>query len=181
MRNISFTWISLLTLVLAIVAWVCVWFLYTDIAAGSTARARALSSDVLQNIKQQTAVEVTALTSDTSAQRSALDQNVSADVVGIANKIQSAGKAAGTQTIIGSASAASVPNPTSGASLLDFDVQSTGSFAQVWRAAQLFETLPLPSTVQELDFEESPSSEGQGNTWQLTAHIEVLTTSQLGS
>jgi hypothetical protein len=181
MRTSSFTLFSVGVLVLALLAWAGVWFLFTDVSGRLNERAQTLSSAAVQNVQQESAIEVTALTSDTSAQRAALDDEVGADVVGIANQIQSAGKSSGATTIIGSASAAGAPNAASGVSQLDFVVQSTGTFDQVWRAAQLFENLPLPSSVQELDFEQFPGASGKGDSWQLTADIEVLTSSAISS
>ena len=114
--------------------------------------------------------------------RAALDQLVGTDVVGIANAIQTAGQSAGTKTIIGSATALSPQNKTSGVSSLEFVIQSTGTFAQVWRAAQLFGALPLPASVEELDFEEIPGAGAAASgSWQLTARIMVLTSAQVSS
>ena len=134
MRGSSFTSLSLAALVLAFAAWAGVWFLYSDVSGRLNERAQTTSSTAVQNAKHASAIEVTALASDTAAQRPALDQEVGADVVGIVNQIQSAGKAAGAATTIGSASSVGPPDPSSGTSQLNFVVQSTGTFAQVWRA-----------------------------------------------
>ena len=181
MRNTSLTSVAFVVLVLAIAAWVGVWFLFSDVSGRSSERAQSLSSAAVKNSQQANAIETVALASDTLSQRTALDHEVSTDVVGIADGIQSASKAAGVITTIGSASANGAPNTASGTTALVFVVQSTGTFAQVWRAAQLFETLPLPSTVQELDFEQLPNSIAKNGSWQLTARIEVLTSSRISS
>jgi hypothetical protein len=181
MRGSSLTSVSLLVLVLAVAAWVGVWFMFSDISGRLNSQTQLLSRAAVKNAQQQNAVETTALAADTAAERASLDGEVATDVVGIANQIQNAGKAAGVTTDIGSASTNGATNMTSSTTELVFVVQSAGTFAQVWRAAQLFETLPLPSSVQELDFSQSPSDAGKSSIWQLTAHIEVLTSSQVSS
>src|ERR1700735_3202867 len=145
MRGSSLTSVSFIVLVLAIAAWVGVWFMFSDISGRLNSRAQLLSTAAVKSAQQQNAVETTALAADTAAQRSALDSEVAADVVGIANQIQSAGAAAGVTTVIGSASTNGAPDATASTTQLIFVVQSSGTFAQVWRAAQLYETLPLPS------------------------------------
>ena len=181
MRNGSLTSLSFVALVLALAACGGAWFLFSDVSTRLDQRERTLSSAAVQNVQQESAIEVTALTTDTAGQRAALDQEVGADVVGIANVIQDAGKSSGATTVIGSATAAGPPSAASGVSQLNFVVQSNGTFDQVWRAAQLFEDLPLASSVQELDFQEFPGTNGKGGAWQLTAHIEVLTSSPISS
>ena len=176
MRNTSLTALSFLALVLAIAAWVGVWFLFSDISARLGARADAISTATIQNAQEGNAVELHALVSNTASERATLDAAVDTDVVGIASQIDAAGSAAGVQTTIGSASLAA---SSGSVNELEFVVQSTGSFAQVWHAAQLFQTLPLPSSVTELDFEQIPG--GQTDVWQLTTHIEVVTSAQISS
>ncbi|HTR18479.1 MAG TPA: hypothetical protein VMH91_00665 [Candidatus Paceibacterota bacterium] len=178
----SLTYGSFAALALSLSMWGAAWFFFSDTSARLAARAEALSSSSIQNAQQVNAIELHAIVVDTASDRATLDGFVGTDVVGIANAIQSAGQAAGTKTTIGSATAATHQNPTSGVSQLEFVVQSTGTFAQVWRAAQLFGSLPLPSNVEELDFEQLPSSgPGQGSSWQLTARISVLTSAHVSS
>jgi hypothetical protein len=176
----SLTFLSLLAFVLALAAWVLVWFLYTDVSNRLSDRTNALSSLSLQSAQQENAIGQHALVSDTAAQRSQLDAAVATDVVGIAGAITAAGNAAGTQTTIGSASVVASSEAAS-VNELEFVVQSTGSFQQIWRAAELFQSLPLPSTVSEIDLEQLPTSGKQTSQWQLTAHIDVLTSAQISS
>jgi hypothetical protein len=157
-----------------------VWFLFSDVSARLGARTQADFSANEQSAQQGNAIELHALVTDTATERAALDTSVDTDVVGIANQIEAAGKAAGTQTTIGSASVVGPAGVQSGVNELEFVVQSTGSFQEVWRAAQLYQTLPLPSTVSELDLEEIPDG-GKTVLWQLTADIDVLTSAQISS
>ena len=172
--------LSLICLVLALAAWAGVWFLFSDISARLTAHADALSQTSVQSTERASTIALHALVADTVDQRTQLDAAVNTDVVDIANQITAAGKTAGVQTTIGSATVVT-SSQAGGVNELEFTVQSTGSFKQVWRAAQLFGTLPTPSNVSQLDFEELPNS-GKGTPlWQLTAHIDVLTSAQVSS
>jgi hypothetical protein len=185
MRGTSLTYLSLAAFLVALCAWAGAWFFLSDISSRLAARADQLSSSTIQNAQQVNAIELHAIVQDTASDRASLDHLVGTDVVGIANAIQSAGDAAGTKTIIGSATAATHQDATSGVSSLEFVVQSSGTFAQVWRAAQLFESLPLPSGVEELDFEQIPGSasaaSSSSGSWQLTTRIMVLTSAQISS
>ncbi len=170
------------TLILGILAWAGVWLLFSDVSNRLTERATTLSNSSVQNVRQASAVELQALVNDTVTQRGALDAAVNTDVVGIAAAISNAGQEAGVQTTIGSASLlAPTASSSPGVNVVEFVVQATGTFQQVWRAAQLFQSLPLPSNVSELDFEQIPNAVGRQPTWQLTAHINILTTAQISS
>jgi hypothetical protein len=176
----SLTLLSIVAFVLALAVWAGVWFLYTDVSNRLSDRANALFDQNLQSTQRASAIAQHALVSDTAAQRTQLDAAVATDVVGIAGDINAAGKAAGTQTTIGSASVVA-SSQAAAVNELEFMVQSTGSFQQVWLAAELFQTLPVPSTVTEIDLEELPTSGKQAPQWQLTADIDVLTSAQISS
>ena len=179
MKHSALIPLSYLAFVLALAAWVGVWFFYSDLSSRIAARAEDNLTVNEQSAAQGNAVEVHALVSDTVTQRTALDTAVNTDVVGIANQINGVGKASGTQTTIGSASLAAALGSTAGVNEIQFVVQSTGTFAQVWRAAQLFATFPLPSKVERFDFEQLPG--GNTTSWQLTTTIDVLTSAQISS
>lgn len=178
--NRSHSLLSFLALAFALAAWICVWFLYADVSGRLSERASTLSTLSTQSSQRSSAIARQALVADTATQRSQLDEVVATDVVGIANDINAAGKVAGTQTSIGSASVVG-SSQEAGVNELEFVVESTGSFQQVWQAAELFQALPVPSAISRLDLEEIPNS-GKGSAqWQLTVHIDVLTSAQISS
>ena len=174
----SLTILSVAALIGSIAAWAGVWLMFSDISTRLANRTDTLSTLNSQSSKQASEVAVHALVSDTASQRAQLDAGISPDVVGIANQINAAGKAAGVRTTIGSASVVGTIAPA-GVSDLEFVVQATGSFQQVWRAAQLFQTLALVSKVTELDFGQIPNTGKGGSQWQLTSRIDVLTSAQV--
>ena len=182
MRTSTLTYLSFIVFALALCAWAGTWIFYSNISSELSSRAQALSSSSAQNVQQENAAQLHALAEGTASNRAMLDQFVGTDVVGIANQIQAAGKSSGAETAVESATATTGQDPTSGTSELEFVIQSTGTFTQVWRAAQLFQALPLPSSVEELDFEQLPSATpGQSGSWQLTARLIVLTSAQISS
>lgn len=172
--------VAFVVFALSLAAWGGVWFLFSDISGRLAARADALSSAGQQASQQGSEIALHALVADTVEGRAQLDAAVDTDVVGIAGAINAAGKSAGARTTIGSASVVASASST-GVSELEFVVQATGTFAQVWRTAELFQTLPLPSSASELDFEQIPNAAPSGALWQLTAHIDVLTSAQVSS
>lgn len=173
--------LSFVAFAVGLAAWAGVWFLFSDVSARLADRAQSLSDTSAQSAQQSDQIALHALVADTAQTRTQLAGAVDTDVVSIANDIDAAGKASGAQTTIGSASIITPAGSPQGLNELEFLVQSTGSFAQVWRAAQLFETLPLPSTVNQVDFEQLPNSGKGPSEWQLTAHIDVLTSAQVSS
>lgn len=102
MRN-SLTVLSIAAFVIAIVAWLGVWFLFSDISSRLVARAQSISSVSSQSAKQASAIATHTFLGNSVSQRSTLDAAVGTDVVGIANQITAASKAAGVQSTIGSA------------------------------------------------------------------------------
>jgi len=172
--------LSFVTFAAAIAAWAGVWFLFSDTSTRLMDRASTLSTLSSQSSQQANTIAVHALVSNSTTQRQQLDTDISTDVVGIADQINAASQAAGVHTTIGSASVVGT-SAAAGVNELEFIVQGTGSFQQVWRAAQLFQTLPLVSQVSELDFEEVPGTVKGASQWQLTAHIQVLTNAQVSS
>lgn len=176
----SLTSLSFIAFAFALAAWVGVWFLFSDVSARLDARAEALSQMGVQSAGQANAVALHALVADTASSRGQLDAAVDTDIVGIAGQINAAGTAAGVKTTIGSASVVA-SSASAGVNELEFVVQGTGSFQQVWRAAELFQTLPLPSTMSDVDLEALPNSGKGPAVWQITAHIDVLTSAQASS
>ena len=183
MRGTTFQLLSYLLFALAVVACGASAFLAWDFSGRLADRAALESSASTAASQQESAVRTHAIAQDTAGARATLDQLMQTDLLSIAGEIKSAGSAAGAQTTIGSVS--SLPLTTKAPANLnevEFIVQSQGSFAQVLQAARLFETLPLPSGVEELDFEHLPSAGSSAHSvWQLTARIQVLTDAPLSS
>jgi hypothetical protein len=185
MRGKTLSYLSWGACALALVACGAAGFVAWDVSSRLSSRQTLESSAQVEAAQQTSAVRIHALAADTQTQRGELQGLVQTDVVGIASAIQAAGNLAGASTKIGAASSedrsASAPSDLNA---LDFVVEADGTFAQVFKAAQLFETLPLPSSVGELDFERVPEQSGGGparGPWELTARIRVLTEAAISS
>ncbi|HUO50437.1 MAG TPA: hypothetical protein VMU25_02645 [Candidatus Paceibacterota bacterium] len=182
MRGRVLVYVAFSVLAMSFLAWGSVFLLVYDIGGRIAVHASKMAAQEAASAQDATNLKMHSLVSDTLAQRTALSDLVSTDVVGIAAQIQNAGKAADTTTTIGAATPVPIQGNTAGIHAIEFLVQSNGTFPQIMKAAQLFETLPLPSSVQELDYEQIPPSGTQKvGSWQLSARIRVYTTADISS
>ncbi len=179
MRGSSLVSISLGTFAAALVACGAALFLSFDIAARVGSHQIQVMAAQAENAAVQNKQNLHNLAPSTADNTANLNSLLNVDVLGIASDIEDAGKASGAATVIGAASSQSVK--VSGATdlhTLEFIVTASGTFSQVMRAAQLFESLPLASTIEELDFSHQSSGTPA---WQLSARIKVLTTADISS
>ena len=180
MKRSSLVTLAYISLGLALILCGAAGYLMWDISMNLATRQAANANAVSQNAQAQNAVHIEALAADSASDRATLNTLLQNDVLHIISTIQAAGKSAGTDTSIPSVTPGGLPQLPSNVTALEFIVQSQGSFAQVFNAAKLFETLPLPSQVEQLDFERQQNAI-ESKTWQLTAHIRVLTSAQIPS
>ena len=133
-----------------------------------------ISQAAAESAKQVSIARVHSFLTSTAADRQKLDGLTRMDIVSIVDMIEQAGKTAGVDAQINnvpspivSALARSTTLPT-----LDFIVQAQGTFAQVMKAAAFFQSLPVPSSVQELSFERLP---GSGSAlWHMSARVRIV-------
>jgi hypothetical protein len=173
MRGTKLTYLSWGALLIALCACALAGFMVWDISARLVDReANMLLADT-QAAQNENAARISALAADTQQGRGELDALLQTDVVGMANTIDAAGHAAGatTQVVAASSGTLSAKTPAN-VNAVEFVVQANGTFGQVYHAAELFEALPIPSSVEELDFQHQQSTTGS---WQLTARIRALT------
>lgn len=138
------------------------------------------------------AIRLHSLARDTQNQRVQLDNLTRSDVIGVANMIDGIGKIAGVQLKIEGATPEPAvkkkgSNKTAEApalSAVSFVVEADGTFASVMHAAALLESLPVLSSVQNLEFARSlisSDSKSAKSSWHLTARIRVLIASDISS
>jgi len=127
------------------------------------------------------------LLSDTVAERSALDTFLNVDVISVASMISSVGKSAGVNMQLSNALSENAPasQPPTGlpVNAVGFSIDARGQFSRLMRAAQLFETLPLPSSVERFDLERTSGTGGSApsDSWHMSLFIRVLTTTAISS
>ena len=149
-------------------------FLALDFSARVAMRENAVTAAAQSSATAQDDAQLHSLAQNTQAGRDQLDSFLNVNVIDIAGIIQGAGKTASTTVTITGAFRVSLPAPApSDLHALEFVVQAQGSFSHNFETAELFETLPLSASVEELDFERLGSG-NSSDAWQLTAHIKVL-------
>jgi hypothetical protein len=179
-----FTYLAWTLLTLAIIAWIAVAYFAQAITAQEDARAAALEAQQQSSDAQSSSVRLHALAQDTEPDRTTLEGDLAVGIAPIANTLKNAGTSAGVDLTLSGA----LPEPASSSGGSDsvgavgFVVEGTGTFSALMRTVQLLETLPLPSSVQQLDIQQIPDPSGKpGETWHLNANILVLTTSSISS
>ncbi|KKW19286.1 MAG: hypothetical protein UY63_C0017G0063 [Parcubacteria group bacterium GW2011_GWA2_51_10] len=179
------SWIAVSCAVGALAA-VVLFAFYTRVQ--HAARSEALERAQAETVTEESSMVFQALARDTKDLRKQLDDMTRVDVLDAAGLIESVGDAAGVAIKINAASLEPVDGEESEDAELravSFLVEAEGSFAALMRTAELFETLPLPSSVQNLELERALSlNESAGKTvalWRLTARISVFTSSEIPS
>ncbi len=166
-------------LALAVASWAGV--AYAAHTITSTAIKRSNDTKLAQTKANQAALnqKVEALADSTKEKRDQLAALAGADVVSIIDVIDAAGKTAGIDAKVSDASVAGSQQLGKNGDTLRgvaFNVQGTGTFTQIMHAAQLYERLPLLSSIDQFDIEKVPVSDPkQANLWHITARIRVQT------
>lgn len=179
------TYLAILLVLLAIGAWVGVVLFSQSIQAQEADVVSTLQSQEQSSDAQSSSVRLHALAQDAAPQSAVLDTALQNDVVSIANTLQAAGTPAGVKLTISGALPEAAPSSDAGASQIQaigFAVEGSGSFSAVMRVAQLLETLPLPSSVQQLDIQRVDNSSGVPTAaWHMNAYVHVLTSAPISS
>ena len=150
----------------------------------STALKRSNDTQLALTKANQSAMnqKVEALAQVTADKRNELTVLAGADVVSIIDTIDAAGKSAGIEAKVSDASVAGSQQLGKNGDTLRavvFSVQGDGSIAQVMHAAQLYERLPLLSTIDQMDIVRNSTGDSKTPAWHITARIKVLTLIQV--
>ncbi len=175
-RIIITSWILL---AVALLAWAAVG--YAAYAMVQTAEARASDAKLALTKANQIALNqrVQSLAATTDGERTRLNAILGVDLVTMINTIEAAGNSAGVQSKVSDAALSGTQPVQNGEPVrgVVFSVQASGSYAQVMRAAKLYEALPLLSTVDQMEIERVQSGESKTAVWNMLVRIRVLTTS----
>src|SRR3989344_2866512 len=149
MHRLPVSYLSWLTLAVAIVLWVGVGFAAWTISHEESARTVRMTQEEEESIQQAAMLRLHMLARETRGARTELENIAHRDVVEILDLIEGAGRDAGISVKIGeSLSADSTSDAPFGSAT--FVVEASGTFAQVVHAAALFESLPAPSSLPQL-------------------------------
>lgn len=164
----------------AICAWglvgLCTWTIF----AAKDARIFRNADSEQTALRQASALRTHALARDTKDVRAQLEAYAYLDVLSIVDTIESVKKDARVGIDIGQALSAG-ENATSLAHTVGFIVEARGSFSAITHAAALLQSLPIPSAVDQMQFERMQDAAGSPNLWRLTARMRVFTTADISS
>ena len=138
-----------------------------------------------QEVAQQTtAARTRALAQETAADRAALDAFTKVEVLSAVNLIESAGLPFGVHLHVRDAQPGSsaVKLPEGSLSTVGFIIEADGSFSALMRAAQILESLPIPTSIEQLDLGGVlGKKEATNDSWHLNARVRFFTSSNISS
>ncbi len=173
---------SWILLALAIVIWGGV--AYSANMIRETALQRSNDTQLALTKANQLAMnqKVEALAEVTADKRTQLSTLAGADVVAIIDIIDAAGKSAGIEAKVSDASVAgttALGKTGDALRAVVFSVQGDGTIAEVMHAAQLYERLPMLSSIEQMDIARNQSSDPKSPPWHITVRIKVQTLIQV--
>lgn len=174
----TITQLAVLSVFLAVLAWGAVGYLVWDTMQNIAAKSDMSNVSKSSFAQRSLDAHIHALAISTATDRSQLNELFNADIVSIVNIIETAGSSVQAPTQITDASQAKSAN-ASPVHTIVFTTQSIGSFSSLMRASELFETLPIPSSIEQVDLVRS--GEGKIPQWHMNTRIRVLTTSNISS
>ncbi|MEK7601166.1 MAG: hypothetical protein AAB480_01370 [Patescibacteria group bacterium] len=173
------TYIGWLSLCVAFGLWGAVIYAALSIQTQARVSATNVAQSEQQIDRAARMLRLSGLVADTKDERARLDSLIQSDVVSIVDTIEAAGAAARVKATVSDALPQGVSRELPGGEPLQtvaFVVQAQGSFSSLMKLVALFEHLPLVSSVEEIDLEQSAGANPKTATWHLTARIRVLTT-----
>ncbi len=171
-RTMSF---AIFVALLALASWALVILFAWTISDLSAARVNAVLDEEKDSTKQAAALRLHTLVRETEHDRATLAALASSDVVHILDTIDSIGKDANVDLKIGQAQGS--PATDQGLRSVAFALNAEGSFDAVIKAAALIAALPIPSYVDQFQFERLPNADR--TLWRLGAHVRFLTTENI--
>ena len=167
--------------VIALLAWAFVlWFAFNL----QSTQAQSLSDAQLSasaSSRDSAASDLHAALQETASERASLASLITIDPTTLAATINQAGQTAGVNLKIQSASPETMA-AGSPVQAFDFTVTAQGTFSQLLYAEQLLETLPVPSSIQNLQLIHAPNDAvTTDGAWQLNAGIQIITSATISS
>lgn len=171
-------------LALAFCAWGAVWYAGTLIVSEATALSVSAATAEQQLDRLAYAQRLDSLAADTEAERNRLTSFTHADVISIINIIESVGKGGGVSAHVSDALPIGSPQMLPGdvpLQSIQFVVGAQGSFSALMRTVEALEHLPLPSSIDQIEFQRDAGSASKSVTWRLTVRVRVITTAAVSS
>lgn len=178
--NIPFSrWGSWVALLAAFALWAGVGYFAWTIADAAEEHRAIIASMEQEELEHATALRLHALARETKDMRTRLEQISNSDLVEILDTIEALAR--DTRIPIGIGQAPSiVSTESSPIRIASFVIEAQGTFSQVVQVIALLETLPIPSTLDELQLEQQAGAEGKSaKSWHLVAQMRFFTTADI--
>ncbi len=181
MNLIVTRYISYLTFLLAVLLWVGVFYFAWTISRAAEEHRAQIAGMERQSAEHSAALQLHALARATREERAKLEELSNADLLEILDTIEALARDTGISIQIGQAPSitGSESSPLRTAS---FTIEARGSFTQVAHVVAFLESLPIPSALDELQFERLPSP-GSGkpdrSLWRGVTKMRFLTTADI--
>lgn len=173
-----------LVLSAAVLVWLSVGIFAWTIHAEKQARMSKDFDTEYVSAAEDASLRLRALARDTREERALLDRITGADITRIVDTIEMVGRDAKVALEIGQALSAPSGDTPRPATAVSFFVSAEGTFPAVMRAAQLLGSLPVPSFIEEMQFERAAATGTSGRgaaTWRLGVRVRLLTTADISS
>ncbi|KKW23777.1 MAG: hypothetical protein UY67_C0017G0010 [Candidatus Kaiserbacteria bacterium GW2011_GWA2_52_12] len=160
-----------MALLIAILAWCGIGYFAWLITEMRSEQASNIAGVTVEAAKRIADKYLHSSLQSTTQERGALDALTETDIVPIVDMLDQVGREAGVKIQIVSTQPESSASKSTRA--LIFVMHAEGTFSQVERAVELFETLPIPSTVEQIDMSHD------AGIWSLNTRVRVLTTATI--
>ena len=186
MRSFTTTYLPWVTTLVAIALWIGVGYFAWTIYSQEFLSAEKIADLDQGSVRQAAALRLHALVRDTKEERAKLESVARVDFIEMLEFIEQVGRDVGIPIEIGQAISAPDSGAGSRVRSVGFVVEGEGSFAKVMHAAALFEALPKPSFVDELQFEMIPASSAGSkksavNLWHMVVRMRFISTADISS
>ncbi len=186
MNRNTMTLVSWISVAAAVCAWAGVIFFVIYVLHLKADRVAYLGSVDQSTAKQSAAARTHVFARDTTEERASLEKSTNVDVLSVVNLIESVGVAAGVKVQVSDVQNESTIPGKNGApafNAIGLGIQAQGSFSSLMRVAEMLESLPLPSSIEQLDIGRAqlgadPASDGTVP-WQLNVRVKLLTTASV--
>lgn len=173
------TFIAYGTLGLAIVLWLLVGYFAWVLPDMRAAYAERIQKTTQQSDKDSADLRLRVAATESRARAQALNALLAADVPDITGAIRAVGVRAGVPVTINTAVPSTVPGAPKDVHAIAFVVEANGSLEALLRAVALFESLPIPSTIDIVDLTSETEESARAGEWRLNIKLQVLTTASV--
>lgn len=178
-------------LFVALFAWIGVGYLAWEVNNMSVEREANIIAQKNASDAVSAATWIYTIAADTQTERTQLDGFIAVDPVAVVKSLTTAAKSIGVVVAITSAGPEeeTVGASNSAPHAFGFITDSQGTFPSLMHAVDLFEALPAPSSIQQLELVRvvplnsvaSTSTKTTNEQWHMSTHMRVLTSSLLSS